>query len=113
MAALAAERGPLPPHSELLGLPMESGDPRTSERKGHAACRRKDIRKEDFFEGGADLRWCAVCQWSEYSLCPLTTDVSVVTHVRDHIDTQGYTDVQNCKALSKLCVPSEVWVPLQ
>lgn len=27
MAALAAERGPLPPHSELLGLPVESGDP--------------------------------------------------------------------------------------
>lgn len=27
MAALTAERGPLPPHSELLGLPVESGDP--------------------------------------------------------------------------------------
>lgn len=30
--------------------------------------------------------------WSRYSLCPLTTDISVATHVQDHIDTQDYTD---------------------
>lgn len=39
-------------------------------------------------------------QWSRYSLCPLTTDISVATHVQDHVDTQDYTDVQNCKAVS-------------
>lgn len=113
MAALTAERGPLPPHSELLGLPVESGDPvllggrDTLSVGGRTLGKRTSSKEELTFDGVQCISGLST------QLCPLTTDVSVVTHVQDHIDTQGYTDVQNCKALSKLCVLSEVWVPLQ